>query len=275
MKIARRMIVMFGALVILIAVFSGCAKKTDNKSGSDETTVISENNDSQDTKDTQTTMQEEVTIERKSLSASTKVGDVVAFGHFTQGNAASEKQPVAWRVLAVEEGKAFLFADKILDSRAYNLQRDAATWETSAIREWLNNDFYNAAFNAEEQMMILTTDVTNEDNLIYESDGGNETKDKIFLLSYSEILNPAYGFSADSDKLDATRIAQGTNFAINNGLTLSEESSSLNNSVWWLRSPGYDQWYAGIVNYDGMVSSSSFYVDSTDVGVRPALWVSF
>ena len=38
------------------------------------------------------------------------------------------------------------------------------TWETSTLREWLNESYFNDAFSDEEQAMILTTSVPNPAN---------------------------------------------------------------------------------------------------------------
>ena len=61
------------------------------------------------------------------------------------------------------------------------------TWEDCALRAWLNDDFLNAAFTEAEQEHIAVTNVVNEDNPIFGTPGGNDTSDKIWLLSLGDI----------------------------------------------------------------------------------------
>ena len=55
------------------------------------------------------------------------------------------------------------------------------------MRKWLNDEFFETAFSAEEQGRIPTTLVTAEDNAEYGTEAGNDTTDKVFLLSVSEV----------------------------------------------------------------------------------------
>ena len=68
-------------------------------------------------------------------------------------------------------------------------KRKKFCWENSNLREWLNNDFLNTAFSAEKQNAVLQTEVDNGKDQGYDgfkTDGGNDTQDKVFLLSYAE-----------------------------------------------------------------------------------------
>ena len=118
-------------------------------------------------------------------------------------------EPLQWRVLSNTNGELFVMADKILASRAYNQVYTGVTWETCTMRSWLNDDFYNTAFNSTERAKIKTSTVVNAINPWYGTAGGNNTNDKLFLLSYSEVMNPAYGFSSDYNNYDTARRAQG------------------------------------------------------------------
>ena len=173
-------------------------------------------------------------------------------------------EQIQWRILSNTNGESFVIADKILASRVYNQDPTDITWETCTMRSWLNNDFYNAAFSAKEQAKIETSTVVNENNPWYGTAGGNNTNDKLFLLSVREATNPAYGFSSGIGS-DAARVAQGTDFAKSQGLYVNGE-----NSPWWLRTPGGHQFYACSVHRDGGVDNHSGDVSNTNVGVRPA-----
>jgi len=179
-------------------------------------------------------------------------------------------EPIQWRVLYNTGTELFVMAEKILDSKAYNQDYTSVTWETSPLRNWLNNDFYNTAFNSTEQAGIKLSTVVNEDNPDYGMEGGNNTSDKLFLLSYAEISTPAYGFSSNFSNQDTARITQGTDFSKGNGLSVLTDITYLEYSNWWLRSPGFELKRAGIVGGEGIVYSSGYPVDWTLVGVRPA-----
>lgn len=180
-------------------------------------------------------------------------------------------EPIQWRVLSNTNGELFVLAEKILESRAYNQADTGVTWQTCTMRSWLNNQFYNIAFNSTERAMIKTSTVVNDNNPWNGTNGGKNTNDKLFMLSYSEVMNPAYGFSSSASTCDTARRAQGSDFAKSNGLNVSASSSYLGNSYWWLRSPGLDPDFAGIVGYDGYVHYYGSYVYYPYIGARPAL----
>jgi len=179
-------------------------------------------------------------------------------------------EPIQWRVLSNTNGELFVIAEKVLASRPYNQADEGVAWENCTLRSWLNNEFYNEAFNTAECAQIITGAVVNHDNPEYVTDGeGNNTADKVFLLSYSEVMNPAYGFSSDNEAYDTARRVQGTDFAKSNGL-LVYDFEYFGNSDWWLRSSHPN--HAGIVSYCGYVKSGN--VNDTCVGIRPALKIN-
>ncbi|MEI6580529.1 MAG: DUF6273 domain-containing protein, partial [Eubacteriales bacterium] len=182
-------------------------------------------------------------------------------------------EPIQWRVLSNTNGELLVMAEKILDSKAYNQVQTNVTWETCSLRSWLNNDFYNSAFNSFERSRIKMSAVVNADNPQYGTEGGNNTSDKLILLSYADTINTAYGFSSSFSTYDTARQAQGTDFSKSNGLFVSREGLSLGNSHWWLRTPGVDSDYAcGVYGY-GIVDYYD-YVNSTSIGIRPAFKIS-
>ncbi|MDR3277195.1 MAG: DUF6273 domain-containing protein [Oscillospiraceae bacterium] len=153
-----------------------------------------------------------------------------------------------WLVLKTENDKALLITKDIIEQRAYNSKYTSVTWETCDLRAWLNSDFYNK-FSDSEKAMIAETRLTNPDNPSYGTDGGNDTDDKVFLLSLDEVNRH---FSSDDERM------------ANYGNTWA---------WWWLRSPGHDDDRAAYVYGDGDVLVYGFDVDSGSGGVRPALWL--
>lgn len=159
------------------------------------------------------------------------VGDTVTFG----------KENREWIVLDKEDGKALLLTKESVGEKAYNDERVDITWEECTLRKWLNEDFYNDSFNKAQKSRICETTVKNEDNTEYNTGGGNNTTDKIFLLSIDE-----------AEKYFEIRDI---------------------GSWWWLRSPGVGSDFAA-----GVESDNDIYYYGISVNyrysVRPALWVN-
>ncbi len=194
--------------------------------------------------------------------------DCVYFGNYYQSNSTT-KEPIKWRVLSVNEDDAFLLADKNLDCQPYYIEPKNVTWETCTLRNWLNNNFYNTAFSAEEKNAIRTTLVVNEDNPDDGTEGGNNTNDKVYLLSIQEAMNSWYGFSPDYESSE-TRESKNTEYAKEQGAWNNESGEYSGSDWWWLRSPGCFSYNATFVHINGSVDS---YGDSVlaSSAVRPVL----
>lgn len=167
-----------------------------------------------------------------------------------------EVEPIQWRVLSVKNGELYVLSKEVLDCQTYNEENVSVTWESSSLRAWLNNVFYNRAFGEAEKAVINTTLLTNEDNLLYGIDGGSDTEDKVFLPSYSDACSVAYGFVKNSD-----RDSQVTQFA---------SHMQARKVYWWLRTPGKVDSNACYV-YNGTVKPDGYYVSYDTIGVRPAM----
>ncbi len=184
-----------------------------------------------------------------------KVGDTGTFGTY-QGEA------ISWTVLAVEDGKALLLADSILDCQPYNDSLvDDLTWSDCSLRTWLNDSFLNDAFTAEEQAKILDSSL---------EDAG--TTDKVFVLSQDEL----------KEYLQATesRFKGATSYALEQGVALTGDYG-----YWWLRTTddantkrvwavNYQGTLGTISTYDYGTKNDSFVPTRSDVGVLPAVWIS-
>ena len=203
--------------------------------------------------------------------------DTVYFGSYWQEDTngdgkvdqTDEKQKIRWRILWQNEDgtDAYVMADKVLDCKKYNEEYTDVTWETSPLREWLNNDFYNTAFSLAEKDAIIEQTLKNEDNEKYGTVGGNDTTDKVYLSSLSDMKNLAYGFSDDYFFQDQARIGKATSYAKAQGVNTNGEMGSW----WWLRSPGDRTLHASFVSDHGYVGTDGAIVDHNFGGVRPAL----
>lgn len=199
-----------------------------------------------------------------------QVGDIVEFGSYPQSKASDgtyQTEPIEWRILSISGNTALLLSDKILDYSTYHSSWINITWEESKIRTWLNNTFYNKAFDEDEKQYILLSDIENEDNPTYNIDAGNDTTDKIFLLSLQESINSSYGFLSRYDE-HSSRVASATDYAVNNGVYVR---GSNNVADWWLRTPGSDSSRACVATYRGYTHPGGAGVAFQGDGVRPAM----
>lgn len=192
---------------------------------------------------------------------STQIGDVVKFGKYEQDNDASNgKEDIEWIVLAKENNRILVISKYSLDCQKYNTSNVDVTWETCSLRSWLNNDFISSAFSSAEISKIPTVTVTADENPNYSSDAGNDTQDKVFLLSLPEVNEY---FTSSNE-----RICYPTKYAIEQGA-----KTNLNQSWWWLRSTGSVQNSAAYIDYEGDIYYGGRRVDSDTVSVRPVLWI--
>lgn len=196
------------------------------------------------------------------------VGNYVTFGSYPQTAHGDDMTAIEWLVLAREGKKALLISRYGLDAQKYHSADNAITWQTCSLRTWLNSTFLNKAFTATEQSAILMTNVDNskaQGYSGYSTDGGNNTEDKVFLLSYAE-ANKYLGITDGgyNKKLDV----EATAYAKERGAHTSDD----NRIWWWLRSPGavkgeaIEAWPGGDI--------SSLYVSHPSCAIRPALWVN-
>lgn len=204
------------------------------------------------------------------------VGNYVTFGTYPQTKAGNDATPIEWLVLARDGDKALLISRYALDAQPYNKDHTSVTWETCTLRTWLNGTFYNKAFSSAEQAAILTTNVDNSKNQCYSgwsTSGGNNTQDKVFLLSYAE-ANKYFGVTYDNSSNTKSRVAP-TAYAIAQGAwtdSFDKTADRADAGHWWLRSPGNYRDYAASVYTNGSLFGAN--VDANSGSVRPALWVN-
>lgn len=132
-------------------------------------------------------------------------------------------EPIEWDILeSNDEGEYLLLSKNLVDVGYFNehvtdtfindhhkyVKEEAWNkgetifaddYEKSDIRNWLNNDFYNKAFMLDDSYVELS-DVDNSLATVWIPAAHkwvvNDTKDKVFLPSYMDLQNEAYGFSS-------------------------------------------------------------------------------
>lgn len=184
------------------------------------------------------------------------------FGHYEQDDRSSNGQePLEWLILSEDSDSMLLITKELIDLQLYNIQKVDITWETSALRSWLNNEFLNTAFTPAEREAILETTNTNPDE--QGEKGGRDTKDLVFCLSSAEV-EKYFPVKAD-------RAAKPTAYVANQDEMLSTSKAN----GWWLRSPSH---YNGMfrtscdVYSDGTIGIDNFRCQG--ICVRPVIRVS-
>ena len=201
-----------------------------------------------------------------SKDISPEIGQAYRFGKFEQDNNLNNgPEDIEWIVLDVQDGRALMISRYALNCVPYNEETVDITWEDCSLRTWLNGEFLEAAFSEEEQGRIQLTDVDNSDEQgsgAGSASGGNDTRDKLFLLSYSE--------AGDYFSSGISRICRATPYAA------AQEKCTLDDTgtcFWWLRSPGFSQNSATFIDSMGGFGSSGGSVGYREHADRPAMWV--
>lgn len=198
-----------------------------------------------------------------------KKGGAITFGHYGRSNnPVTIDDVIEWIVLDINGNNGLLFSYYELDRSKYNYEGSDVTWETCSLRDWLNSSFINEAFSEKEQKAILNTYVDNsieQGNNLWATDGGNNTEDKIFLLSYMEY----YKYLSEGDYFRITPYLEEN---VRNDLGELYNKDDNYSWIYWLRSPGESQNNAAYVS--GQYVHGMFNVEWT-ANVRPACWVNF
>lgn len=188
------------------------------------------------------------------------VGDIINFGG------------IKWRILDVQDDRKLLLSEYVLFERAYHETHEAVTWATSTIRRYLNNNFYNR-FSQAERTRIVETRLENNNNPWFSAGvGGNDTNDKIFLLSVDEVVR----YFGDSGGIQNwTREQRTFNNALTdqyNGLRIAYDQYG-EAAMWWLRTPGFNRDVATGIRPNGDIYIDGAIVSVSVFGVRPAMWL--
>ena len=135
-------------------------------------------------------------------------------------------------------------------------------WQDCTLRSWLNGIFLEESFNSREQEQIIISNLPSSGHAQNSKKRGQETQDKIFLLTVSDAERY---FSTQSDRKCGT-----TEYARSVGKEIDKDG----NCYWWLRTTGKYKNKASIVSYDGYVYSDGWSVNDDRLAVRPALWIN-
>ena len=193
-------------------------------------------------------------------------GETIFFGKYRQSMRTTGEQKISWIVLAKEENKLLILSEQCIDCQPFNDSGNPCTWENSSIHDWLNNDFFEIAFNSQEQEIILNSFAPEyEESYTISVDKNNDTGDKVFLLSIVEVEKY---FQSDEEAM-----AFPTEYALSLGAGY-DHCIKGGPCWWWLRTPGDNTGKAADIRSDGTVNYEGYPVASGNFSIRPALWLS-
>lgn len=201
-------------------------------------------------------------------------GTHFSFGEYEQdGDETNGEEPIEWIILSVDKKnrKFLVISEHILDCISY----DSSKWKDNDLRDWTENIFYLKSFsNSEKRSIVLTTNQYYEYEFQpaenkYEASGyvispTGRSDDHIFVLDVEEAND---FFDSDQD-----RIGYLTSYAANK---LGRNTLSESSFKWGIRNMvDYEE---KIVNENGSLTEYFSYgdVDSSKIGVRPAMWLKY
>ena len=276
--------VFYTGAIMLAAGLVACGKKTPEVSAEDEIIPeVSIETSAQTTVSEEAAEPEPIILEATHVGGFTISGDRLTArgGAYDQdGNTDNGAEPIDWIVIADSGDRLLLLSEKVLDKKEFNDKYTDTSWEISTLRKWLNEDFFNAAFNDEEKTIIL--DYTTVPGDV--SAGTADVSDKVFLLSYDEA--EAY-IGAEEGTPGNKLCAKVTTRAINSGVWyitdeyydlfgfkdkgFSDEMIGCGN--WWLRINGKDATRIMDVGASGIIRTTGHEAASHQDGIRPAIYI--
>ena len=172
------------------------------------------------------------------------VGDAVQMGEWSG-------EGLTFTIVGETNDSYLAVCDVIVDCMAFGKSEDYAA---SDIREFLNGEFFHTAFTADERSEILSVTVESEDNFVCRVPSGEDTVDRVFLLSATEVRDYSVGR------------AKAIPGAIEKGLRNEDGFANC-----WLRTPGSHAKKAAVLSYTGALNMAGLDCEIALGGVRPAI----
>ena len=148
---------------------------------------------------------------------------MIKFGKYYKSNN-NTLEPIEWDILYKDNIKTLLLSKYVIDAQAWDklpfdqymaryfklaetyntTEQIPITWSCCTLREWLNKDFYNLAFNSNERKNILLTEnFTKDEKSIqgYKLTRVGYFVDDLLMIEYNDGFKPA-AYNQDYDRND-------------------------------------------------------------------------
>lgn len=269
-------------LAFAMLLLSGCGKQAES------TEVATEESNTEEPEPATTEALETVTLK------DAEIGDIVQMGTYEQDGDAETEDPICWDVLDKDGDAMLLISHDVIAYQRFSDSFKCVIWEDSQIRSWLNQAFYEEAFDETEQASIRETTLENPSTVGFAAhvdpsgdvqvrESRPDTKDKIFLLSWKE-AEQYYGNRLTDASILGRRPSRAvlqkrkaifTDLIIEELPAMYPYSRHLPDGTerlsWMLRSTGMKNYTIFVIGYEGKWDQD--YPDSYN-GVRPVMWVN-
>ena len=141
-----------------------------------------------------------------------------------------------WTVRDIQGSDVLLLSEYCVDRRRYD--DDSNDWDSSEIKAWLNDEYFDTAFSEAERAAIV-----------------DRGQGNIFILSIEEAGN----YSVENGGLYKIVYENG-----------KEDEKEI---LWWLRPSGSGDDHAAYLSGAGNVFEDGISVTNEYCGVRPAIWI--
>ncbi len=184
-----------------------------------------------------------------------------AIGAYPQGKN-GEVKPLLWRALSVEDGRALLLTEYVIDAKQILFESDAeviaahayrriASFAESDLCAWMNGVMLPEIMGDTGLAAAL---VAGEYGLLYPP-------------TDEQLLIPEYGFSSARYGVNPVRCASPTEYAL--GAGVYRQLSNRSSPYWVANVKAAEGYKMQIVGYDGHLSYGAY--TRTDIGIRPAM----
>ena len=170
------------------------------------------------------------------------------------------KEEIEWYILDESDGKYLLVTKDTILTFVFHNNYKNLSWENSLIRYYLNNQFYKNSFYESEKAEIFRTDIINNKPNIFGKNFGNNTYDDVFILNIEEIN---YYFKDNYHRISHYKKE-------------NEENDEVDyfNVYYWTRDRGFNDTDVATVNSDGSINYYGYDIFTTDIYIRPSIWVN-
>ena len=241
------------------------------------------------------------------------VADQLTLGHYEQDNDETATEPIVWRILTVEDGKAFVLSDQILTRGSYFnpewIKYKYTYWANSCIAACSSTNYWGSLPESPSRFMgDLTPESVPLDwqgtrgpetelfklharywcnEVFYNEAFSDEEKERILLSDLVNQDNPVYGTTGGPDSQDYVFFLSFDE--INTYLPTHEDRVATFTTYadnlpveyggrevyYWLRTPGIYRINAMYVYGEyGSITHYGSDVGHNMVGYRPAMWIT-
>ena len=191
--------------------------------------------------------------------------DTISFGEYNI-EPEGKKENILWDIVDKQGDKYLLLSSYIIETFDFDID-DSNDWETSSIREWLNDTFFNEAFKTGEEISIIS-----DSNILT---NGNYTIDKVFLLSSDEVKK-YYSKYTDNIGQNEKLATMATNMARSRNVEVCEKENVWYryNSPFFLRDKATIDGFVKVVGvYGHIYDDGERAKPKIGYGIRPAMWI--